>query len=320
MPDATLPIDPADAAARPTVAVVLNRAAGALLDNPDQTASLRTLFAAVGLDPTLIPNEAGNLPDRVRLALDSGAGTVVVAGGDGTVACAAQVLAGTGVCLGILPFGTMNLLAKDLGIPAGDTEAAMRILAAGQAREIDVGEVNGRVFLCASMLGLPARLARLRERGRGAGPAWRLWQRMARAALRAISRDARQTLELRTDREAVRLRTASLTVTVNALDDGSARLFGRARLDGGELAIYVMRSVRLGDLVRLGLRMLAGPWQRDAAVEQGRVGSVQIDARRRAMRVMNDGEVMLLRPPLAYKIRPSALRVIAPAPGGGGAS
>ena len=298
---------------RPAVAVVLNGSAGALLEKPDAIKELKAQFEAAGLEPNFIPHDAGTLPERIALAAKSGASAVVAAGGDGTIACAAQVLAGTETPMGLLPFGTMNLLAKDLGIPVGDTEAAIRVLAAMQVRSIDVGEVNGHVFTCASMLGLPARMARYREGGRGhlSGP--RLWSRMARATLRALAHGASMRIAVTAGQETVRARTTALTIAVNPIDESTGRTFGRPRLDGGELAVYQIERLRPLDLVRLALRTITGKVRQDPSVREMRAEQLTIASARRSLRVMNDGEVQLLRPPLRYSIRPGALRVIAPA-------
>jgi diacylglycerol kinase (ATP) len=105
---------------------------------------------------------------------------VIVAGGDGTVQPAARELLGTGVALGILPFGRFMNIAKGLGIPMDVAEAA-RIIAAGHVRRADVGEVNGQVFFETAGIGLDAHVfgaARAAESGR-----WRrAWDRLARWA------------------------------------------------------------------------------------------------------------------------------------------
>ncbi len=170
------------------IAVVSNAASGGFLDSPGAPDTLPALLRDAGFAAEFIAPEAGTLPERIKLACESGAEMVVIAGGDGSIACAAQSVARTGMVLGILPFGTMNVLAKDLGIPVGDVAAAVAVLRNGQVREIDAAEVNGQLYLCASMLGLPARLARYREAGRGKGSVARLWLRFARAALRAFAR------------------------------------------------------------------------------------------------------------------------------------
>ncbi len=150
-------------------AVVVNVSAGGLIGASGPEEDIRAAFAAHGVTPLFIGDDAGDLPTRVARARDSGAGVIVMAGGDGTVACAAHALAGGTVALGILPFGTMNLMARDLSIPVGDLAAAVGCLIDGVPRAIDVGDVNGHVFLCGSMIGMATRLARYREAGRGGG-------------------------------------------------------------------------------------------------------------------------------------------------------
>jgi diacylglycerol kinase family enzyme len=296
-----------------TVAVVLNARAGALLDDGDAENSVRDALAAAGLTARFVDDDAGDLPARFALAVAMAPDAVLVAGGDGTVACAAQVLAGTGMPLAILPAGTMNLLATDLGIRAGALHDAARLVAAGVARDIDVAEVNGHVFLCASMLGLPARLGRHRETVRDGIPALSRWLLLARAALRAVRTHRARDVVLQVG-AARPSRAVSVTVTANVLDDHTGRAFGRSRLDGGQLGIYIIDRLGLRDLPRLLLGVLRGTWRRDRAVREQIVRELTVRARRSSVRVMNDGEGILLQPPLHYKIRPGALRVIAPAP------
>ena len=295
------------------VAVVANAAAGALLANPQGGATLADLFAQAGLEPLFVPPAAGSLPERMAHARAMDVDAVVAAGGDGTVACAAQALVGSAMPLGILPFGTMNLLAKDLGIPVGDTEAAIAVLAAGRPRAIDVGSVAGEVFLCASMLGLPAGLARHRERGRR-GRRILGWLRLAVATLRGLLRHKRLRLRLRTEAEALRISAQSVTVTVNRLTPGTGHAFGRARLDGGEFGLYVLARLRVRDLPGLAWHALTDRVSTHRTVRERQARRVVIGAGQGTVRVMNDGEVRLLRPPLRYRLLPQALLVIAPTP------
>jgi diacylglycerol kinase family enzyme len=298
------------------VSVVLNRAAGALLENSAAHESLADLLRQAGFEADFVPVELGALPERMAAACNSGASLVVVGGGDGTIACAAETAAAAGVTLGILPFGTMNVLARDLGIPIGDPAAAVALLRDGEAREIDAAEVNGRLYLCNSMIGLPARLARFREAARGKGLAVRLWLRFVHAALRGAARYGAPRVALRIDGRLAVVRAASLMVSVNALDDSSGRLFGRSRLDGGALVLYLARHLTLWDMLRLAFRAMTGHLRDDPALDETHANEIEIirigRRPRRTIRVMNDGEVMLVAPPLSYKIRPGALRVMAP--------
>jgi diacylglycerol kinase family enzyme len=298
------------------IAVVSNAASGAFLDSPGAAATLPDLLRDAGFAAEFIGSEAGTLPRRIDLAVASGADMVVVAGGDGTIACAAQQLAGKAMVLGILPFGTMNVLAKDLGIPIGDVAAAVAVLRDGQVREIDAAEVNGRIYLCASMLGLPARLARYREAGRGKGSVSRLWLRFARAALRAFARYGTPRARLTIDGKTVDLHAAAIVITPNLLDDATGRRLGRNRLDDGRLGLYAIKNITLRSVLRLAAQLVLRNMRRDAELhgESGREVVVSRMGRgnRKAIRVMNDGEVTLMAPPLTYRILPRAIRVMAP--------
>jgi diacylglycerol kinase family enzyme len=302
------------------VGVVLNGAAGALLTHAGARETLEGMLRAAGFAPEFVPAGLGSLPERIRAACRFGAGLVVVGGGDGTIACAAEIAVELGATLGILPFGTMNVLAKDLRIPVGNLAAAVAVLRDGAVRTIDAAEVNGRLYLCNSVLGLPARLARFREAARGRGLAVRLWLRFVRAMIRGAARYGTPRTALRVDGRKMMIRAASLGIAVNPLDDASGRPFARRHLDQGVLALYAIRHLTLWDMVRLVARSLFGRLAADAAVDEIRAGEIEIVAvgrRRRRIRVMNDGEVLLLQPPLRYRIRPGALKVMAPRPPGG---
>src|SRR5205823_5191048 len=111
----------------------------------------------------------------IREAVASGADTVVIGGGDGTVRTAAQALAGTRTTLGVLPLGTLNHYARDLGVPTALEDAA-RALATAEVRAVDVGDLDGSVFVNNSAIGLYPYLVRVRERDERR---WRLGRLLA---------------------------------------------------------------------------------------------------------------------------------------------
>ena len=228
------------------MALVANAKAGALLGQDDGAGSLEGMLRAEAASLEVIAAEAGSLPERMRLALESGSDCVVVAGGDGSIACAAAALAGSNTALGVIPCGTMNLLAKDLGLDPADHAACIRNLAEGVVRTIDAGCVAGadgepHLFLCASMLGTPARLSRHREAGRKSGGGLLAWTGFGRAAARALWANRSLRVVLRCNGQVLARRTPSLTITINQLDDDAGRMFGRTCLDGGKLYVYVVR-------------------------------------------------------------------------------
>lgn len=292
------------------VAVVINARSGGLLGRERAAEEVAERLAAAGLEPTILheaeePDLGRRLDRAVTLAMDA----VIVGGGDGTIASAAQRLAGTGIALGILPLGTMNMLAKDLGIPLG-LEAAAEALAQGERRSIDVAEVNGHVFLCLSVLGLPTAIGRHRERHRGQGGRMRL----ALAALRTVLRYPPLRLRVALDEEPTQpVLLRALAVANNAYSEGFGAIFSRTRLDRGELVVYRARDFGAWWIVKMLAAMALGAWRRRPELDERAARSIAIDSRRAHIRVMNDGEVLLLAPPLRYAIRPAALSVIVPA-------
>ncbi len=299
-------------AATRTIAVVLNGSAGALPRHDDAAGMLKARFTAAGLTPAFIPADAGTLPERIRQAVDMEPEAVVVAGGDGTIACAAQALAGTGIPLGIIPCGTMNLLARDLGIPTDSPWQAAKIIAANVTRDIDIAEVNGRVFVCASMIGLPAQLGRIREAGRTRDSPIALRTRLGLAFLRMLRRYLPRRFVVEIGGNQVAIHPTSITITVNQVDEPQGRRFGRSRLNDGELFVYVVKHLSLSRVAGLCAAWLRRTWRQHHAVTEFETSEILLLAGRRAVRVMNDGEQMLMMPPLRYRIRPNALRVFAP--------
>jgi diacylglycerol kinase family enzyme len=289
------------------LSLVLNEKAGAMLaagQTPDLTARLESAGATTRIVPP------GELPDRLHDAMQD-ADAVIVAGGDGTVACAATALAATGIPLGILPGGTMNLLAKDLCLPVTDLNRAADIILEGHTRTIDVGCAGNQIFLCACMLGAPTRMGRHREQARLAGP-WRQWLQIARAAAHVLARPRSMRLTLTVDGKAYSLRTPSITITVNPVEDVHGRLFARARLDGGSLVAYAMKRPSLVGILRVFVRLALGR-PRDPALLVLEGTDMRIDAPTPALRILIDGEERLMPTPLAFSIRPRALTVFAPA-------
>lgn len=288
-----------------------NVAAGSLIDGGLTPEALRERMQAAGLAVVAEPRPDAPLPERLEAAATMpGIDAVAVAGGDGTLACAAHVLVGRDMPLGILPLGTMNLLAKDLGIPL-DLDAAIAVLANSRVRTIDAGEVNGHVFLINSVLGLPARLARHREAKRGRMGLLDV-ARMAAGLLRHLGRYPRERAVLTLDGRMRRVRFRTLAVVCGDYREGFGEVLSRAGVDGGHLTLYLIETLSAARLVRLGLGFAVGEWRRLPELERHETDALTLDARK-ALRVMNDGEVVLIAPPLRYRLRASALRVLVPA-------
>ncbi|MBS0502662.1 MAG: diacylglycerol kinase family lipid kinase, partial [Proteobacteria bacterium] len=135
------------------IAVLLNSAGGRLSREPGLVDQTRAAFTAAGVDAEIETLAAGKLVDRAdELIAAGGLDALVVGGGDGTLGAVAALLAGTGLPLGVLPFGTLNHFARDAGIPL-DVKGAVDVVAAGHAGTVDLAEVNGHVFVNNSSVG-----------------------------------------------------------------------------------------------------------------------------------------------------------------------
>lgn len=289
--------------------VILNQAAGRKEDDP--TEAVRAAFRRGGEEPEIVPTEGAA---ALRAAIDramQGPGEIVAAGGgDGTLSTLAGEVAGTGKTMGVLPLGTLNHFAKDLGLPL-DVEGAARVIAQGRTVAVDVGEVNGRVFLNNSSLGIYPYVVQRREAqqarlGRGKWPAF------ARAALDALRRYPFLRLRLTVGGRQIERETAFLFIGNNAYEFGGWKTGKRARLDGACLGVCLAhRTGRLG-LLRLAVRALIGRLAPADGFEMFCAEEVVVESRRRHLPVATDGEVTRMRGPLHYRIRPGALKVRVP--------
>lgn len=143
--------------------IILNAGARSAARNLGETRSkIDTLFGEVGAHPQIIVAEGKDLTAISRQTVVGNEETIVAAGGDGTVGTVAAEVAGTGITLGVLPIGTFNHFAKDLGIPL-HLGGAVRTVVEHHAVEVDVAEVNGRVFVNNSGLGIYPHIVALRE-------------------------------------------------------------------------------------------------------------------------------------------------------------
>lgn len=293
------------------VALVVNRSSGALLGRPDAPAEIerKLIEAGFGIGAAL-DGDGADLAQRLAHARELPVEAVIVAGGDGTISAAAEALVGSGKAIGTLPLGTMNLLAKDLGVPV-DLDDAIMALADAEIAEIDVGEVNGRKFLCNSMLGVPARLAERRERNR-AHMGVVGWWRHGLASLKAMYRYPPLSIGLDLGGGAVTLRSKAVVVACNPYDESFGHVLTRSRLDGGELTVYAARRLSVWPLIRFSTRMALGRWTDDPDLETHNVEELIVTSRSKRLRVMNDGETRLIQPPLRYRILPKALKVLKP--------
>lgn len=299
------------------ICVILNAGGGTMLRlGADAVVErLGTAFAEHGVVAEVRAVPGGELRRRIEDAIAAArAGeldAVVVGGGDGTASTAAGLIVGTGVPLGVLGLGTLNHFAKDLGMPL-DLEQAAAALARGVVREVDVAECNGRVFVNNSLIGVYPYMVLDRERRRRLTSLGK-WPAMSLAFVRMLWRFPRRRLRVRAGEAEIPYRTPCLFVGNNEYAFDFLRL-GRRRMDTGELFLLVARAHTPFRLFVLACRTAFGRLRDAKDLETMHARTAVIEAHTSRLPVSFDGEVERMRPPLRYRSRPGALKVLVPGP------
>ena len=295
--------------------VILNGGAGA---STQKNGSLRdqiaSLFAAAGANVQIVePDGDRDVSSLAIEAAKTSEETIVAAGGDGTISSVAAHLADTGKRLGVLPIGTLNHFAKDMHIPL-DLEEAVRTAIDGRVESVDAAEVNGRVFINNSSLGIYPQIVANREAqqeqlARGKWPAF-LW-----ATMHALRRFPFMNLRISTDEQQLVRKTAFLFVGNNEYEIAGFNLGARSCVNAGNLGLYLThRTGRLG-LFRLGLHALFGRVNQAKDFDAFCVQEAHIESTKPRLLVARDGEVEWMDTPLHYRIRRAALQVLVPRDG-----
>ena len=228
--------------------------------------------------------------------------TVIIGGGDGSVSAAAAAFAGNKV-LGVLPFGTMNLLARDLGMPT-NPQAAVAALANAAPRQIDLAEVNGRPFHTLSGLGFFSHMARAREEVRG-HPFGRL-AGVLLAWFRALRRTAPFDIDIVIDGQRERVTALAALVTNNRF----APDWRRAQLDEGVLEMHIVEDQGTLTKLKAGAALLTGAWRAEPGIRNLMARDITVASARRHTHASTDGELLRERLPLRYRALPGALTVL----------
>ena len=295
--------------------VLVNGGAGSVdAEQEDaEVAAITAAFTAAGAHADVRVVDPTDMQDAVRACWDAEdrPAAVVVAGGDGTVSCAAGAAAGTDIVLGALPLGTFNHFAKDIDLP-DSLGAAVSALVRGEVRSIDAAEVNGRVFVNNSVLGLYPDLVAVRDRIRDKR-GWGKVRAVPLALVEVLRRFSLHRLDLSgPGYERRRVRTPLVFVGNGVFGNEPGRAPTRDDLADGSLGIAVSRAVSRWGLVRSGVRALVSGADATGDIDTVALSELTVDAHVRHVRVAVDGEICWMESPLRYRIRPGALQVLAP--------
>lgn len=293
--------------------VIVNKNSGTVLRLGEETVT-KMLYDALGERiHSFHMIEGSQMCGKIDRLTQSDSRSILIGGGDGSATCAAELLQGSDVHFGVLPLGTMNLLAQDLG-SAPTFEETMARFKTLKEDTIDMGLVNGRMFLCSAVVGLVPESAVVREEIRETGSieaAARFMGTIAKGMVGSISQD----LFLRqSEHDApVPLNTTSLIISNNRFtckpEDISAR-FARDTLKDGYLAVYSAAPKDIIDGLRLLMKMWQGQWQDDQSVIAFETPELIVDAAEKEILVSLDGEPVKMHAPLKFKLHRQSLSVL----------
>ena len=292
------------------IAVIVNQGAGSVVTGQVSAESLRQSFQQEGTEAEVHVIPGDQILETAREAVARGLDAVVAGGGDGTIHAVASVLAGGPVPMGVLPLGTLNHFARDLGIPT-DLDEAIRLIPRGEARALDLGEVNGEVFVNNSVLGFYPPVVKVRdwerrELGRGK------WLATVSALFKVLPRMPSLHVRIKADGLEVHRKTRFLFVGNNEYVMRAFSFGARERFDSGDLYLYIANTPSRLGLAGLALLSLVRDLKLTRRFDRWCLPELTVETRLKAIPVYLDGEVTLMTPPLQYRTRPHALRVILP--------
>lgn len=251
--------------------------------------------------------------DKVSTLRDSDH-SLLIGGGDGTIKSCAEILMDSGKDFGILPLGTMNLMARDLEIPL-EIDQALNAYEQGHTRIlIDVGTVNDHPFLCCVGIGTMPETSEFREKNRAQKDPI-LIPRLTVFVLNQMDRIKQRRIRLSIDGQSKKLRTAALVISNNQYGpqgQWDQNNFKRQSLQDGILGIYSAAPLSLWDRIRFMLRLRFGDWRKDQVIDEWEGKSVTLNTKRREELISLDGETKTINTPLNFSIKQKALPLLVP--------
>lgn len=295
------------------VCVVMNRGSGKKKHVELREMLNARLAPACGSFALRESRKGSDLPALARKVATEGFDLVIAAGGDGTQSAVAGALVDSDVVMGVLPGGTFNYFARDLGV--GETvEEALETILDARVEAVDLGDVNGLIFLNNVSLGAYPQILKTRE------GIYKRWGRSRLAAYWSVMvalRRLRRPMQLvaRVDGQESRYTSALVFVARSAYQLDSFGLEGAEEIRRGEFAVLIAKAKRPLPLMRSALRMAMGKSAKDDDFDLILTDALTIETPKRRQLVAHDGEKATLESPFKLKVRHDGLRVLLPRDG-----
>lgn len=285
--------------------MIVNPMAGIRLTRPDMQQAARVLREAGWQLDVVTTQRCGHGTELARDAVGAGCQVVIACGGDGTVNEVLQSLVGTEVALAVIPAGTVNVFAREFGLPR-DPVAAAQALLAEEIHLLDVGQANGRYFLLWVGIGFDAEVVRRAKASLGAG----LWVLpYIPAAIGAFLASSGVDTRVEFDGESVRAKVL-MAVISNVRKYAFFDMAPSARADDGVLDLCVFAGAGAAAKLRHLARFLLGRHLQAPEVYYRRVGQASFEPAT-PLPVQVDGEFAGTTP-VVCRVVPRSLKVVLP--------
>jgi diacylglycerol kinase family enzyme len=301
--------------------VIINQSSGANQSGGSQACDrlrreIEDAFTAQNVRVQWLPLSRRDLARSRERALEQlvlrAEGLVVAAGGDGTVNAVATACRKFHRPFGILPTGTFNYIARNLGLPLDISEAA-KVITAGHAAPIQAGEINGKLFLNNAGFGLYSQMVERREIAKRRYGRHRLVAFVS--GIRCLlGRHPVYDLHITADGKEHSLRTTTLFFGVNALQLQNYQVELAKYVQAGKLAVLSLRLDSRLDIAQMAWAALHDKVEAADCVDGTAANSVRVTTRRRELKVAIDGEIVVLKAPLAVRVVHDGLTVMLPPP------
>ena len=294
--------------------LLLNRSSGGTdrgLDARDVSKMVEKSFRNAGHEIISEIIAPGALDTALKRAVAQAPDGLIIAGGDGTVSAAVRHLGGSSIALGIIPMGTFNLAARDLGVPL-EVEEAARFLAQARTMDVDVLDVAGHACLCTTILGFYPEFAKTFERRDHGGQWWRKTLKLLTSLPRIFAEARPLRLTWRYDGGEGEVRTKFSAFVPGRYRATTGIVPARTDFLSGSLTAYIGRQRHAAAAMRGMLDYVLGRHEQNEELLVFKAGRLELTAKgRRHAMVMIDGEILRLKFPLVLTILPAHLRVIA---------
>ena len=295
---------------------LLNRGSGGNqrgLDANEVCRLVEGTFRAAGHEISSTLAAPRQIEAAIQDAIDRKPDIILIGGGDGTVSAAARLMGGSEIAMGILPMGTFNLAARDLGVPL-DIEAAAGFLTKAEVFPIDVLDVSGHACLCTMILGFYPEFSGLFENRDHGGHWWKKTIKLL-AGLRTTFMNARPlALSWEGDGGKGSARTKFSAFVPGRYQESAGLIPTRTDFQCGKLSAYIGTHQKPGSAFRGILDYALGRHEQNPELRVLKATYMTLTARRRRhCNAMLDGEILRLRFPIQLRILPGHLNVLSTA-------